>query len=297
MKIFQRNHIKKITIILLVLFALIFSTSWHVGGKLVASTNHPVSPPIDLNISKFSIESESGAHIAGWHIPLDDPKGIVMLLHGIRSSRSAMIERARLFNRNGFAVMMIDFQAHGESLGETITIGHLEKHDVVALVNYTRKLYASLPIVTLGVSMGGAAALLASPLNVDALILESVYPDIRTAVKNRVRKRVGPLYWIPSELLLAQLGPRLGIELHELRPIDYIEKVNCPVFIISGLEDQHTTIEDTNTIFENAAQPKELWLIENAGHIDLYNAAKEEYESKIINFLNEHIEVLNQDTS
>ncbi len=184
---------------------------------------------------------------------------------------------------------MIDFQAHGESPGEAITIGYREKHDVVAAVGYARETFKGLPVVVVGVSMGGAAAVLASPLGVDALVLESVYPDIRTAVQNRVRKRLGAAYWLPSELLLLQLGPRLGIGLGHLRPIDRIAEAECPVLIISGAEDLHTTVADTKAIFQEASAPKELWLVDGAGHVDLHKAAGEQYERRVIEFLDKII--------
>jgi alpha-beta hydrolase superfamily lysophospholipase len=264
--------------------------SWFVAGQLVAPRQQEIGlSPADLPATSISLESESGATIAGWHIPADDSKGVIVLLHGIRGSRLSMLERARLLNAAGYSIVMIDLQGHGESLGEQITIGHLEKHDARAAVEFARKQHPNEPIGVIGVSLGGASALLASPLGIDALVIESVYPDIESAVNNRVAARLGPLSDIPAWLLLMQLEPRLGIETSQLRPIDHVSIVGCPVFVISGTEDLHTTAAETRRFYEAANEPKELWLVDGAAHVDLLSKAPTEYRSRVTSFLSEHL--------
>ena len=200
-----------------------------------------------------------------------------------------MLERARLFYAAGYSVLLIDLQAHGESPGKNLTIGFLEKLDVQAAVAWARKQHPEEPIGVLGISLGGASALLASPLEIEALVLESVYPNIRDAVYNRVTERLGLLSPIPSELLLFQLKLRLGISPSQLRPIDYLHKVECPVYLISGENDYHTTALETKAMFSAANQPKEIWLVEGAVHEDLYRVAGKEYESKVLAFFDRNM--------
>jgi hypothetical protein len=63
------------------------------------------------------------------------------------------------------------------------------------------------------------------PLDLDALILESVYPSIEEATRERLWIRLGPLGPPLSPLLLAQLKRRLGIASPALRRIDRIGQV------------------------------------------------------------------------
>ncbi|MEM7467556.1 MAG: alpha/beta fold hydrolase [Pseudomonadota bacterium] len=279
------------TVIAATIFALLVgaAVSWTVGGQLVKPAPSKPTLPKDLPIGSFDIQSKSGSTIAGWHISAKNPKGLVLLFHGIRSSRSSMIERARMFYQHQYSVMMIDFQAHGESSGSAITVGHLERYDVIATVKHARTIEPRIPIVVLGVSMGGASALFASPLNIDAMILESVYRDIEVAVRNRVKKRLGLLYWLPSEILLSQLGPRLDIELSQLRPIDHIASIRCPLFLMGGTVDKHTTAAETREMFEAAAPPKDLWLVEGAAHVDLHQFAKQQYRDRVLSFIEKSI--------
>lgn len=289
-KLTPNRRIGCATTVLFCVLAVGLFASWFVAGQLAASRPQKIgSPPTDLHAARISLKSESGATIAGWHIPADDSRGVIVLLHGIRGSRLSMVERARFLNAAGYSIVMIDLQGHGESSGEQITIGHLEKHDAQAAVEFARKEHPNEPIGVIGVSLGGASALLVSPLGIDALVIESVYPNIESAINNRVAARLGPLSTIPAWLLLMQLEPRLGIEKSQLRPIDYVPDIGCPVLVISGTEDLHTTAEETKRMYEAAQKPKALWLVDGAAHVDLLTETPTEYVSRVKRFLDKHL--------
>ena len=216
-------------------------------------------------------------------------KATVILLHGIRGSRLQMVDRARLLTRNGYSVLLIDLQAHGESSGEYITAGHLERFDVQAAVRFARKRNPRLPLAVIGVSLGGAATLLASPLEIDAAILESVYPTIGKAVDNRIRLRLGPLSPFATQALLLQLRPRLGISPTQLRPLDNISRIGCPVLLMAGTDDRHTSPAETRRLFDAASEPKQLQLIDGAAHVDLCRFDSTLYAQVVLAFLGRHL--------
>ncbi|MGB7325458.1 MAG: alpha/beta fold hydrolase [Rubripirellula sp.] len=272
--------------------------SWFVAGALVAPNPSDVGdPPSELNASAFTVNSDSGSVISGWHTRPSSDKGVIVLLHGIRGSRLSMLDRARMLHDSGYATVMIDLQAHGESTGDVITVGYLEQHDVRAAVEFARREHPSEPIGVIGVSLGGAAALLASPLDIDALVLESVYPNIHDAIHNRVAAILGPLSSIPASLLLIQLEPRLGISPNELRPIDHLRDIQCPVCVASGTADRHTTESETQSMFSAATEPKHLWLVDGAAHVDLMREDPIQYRHEIVGFLDRHLGVHRQDAS
>src|SRR5262245_42401061 len=92
--------------------------------------------PADFPVESISIASGSGATLRGWFVPGRPGTGAVVLLHGVRANRLAMLRRARLFHAEGFAVLLFDFQAHGESTGTRITFGHREGQDAAAAIAY-----------------------------------------------------------------------------------------------------------------------------------------------------------------
>lgn len=134
-------------------------------------------------------------------------------------------------------------------------------------------------------SLGSAVGLLASPLEIDALVIESVYPSVNDAIHNRVAIKLGPLSTIPAELLLAQLKPRLNIWPSKLRPIDHLPNVDCPVYMISGVKDRHTTARETKQMLFATRQPKELWLVDGAAHVDVYHVSSLEDKDRVVGVL------------
>ena len=242
--------------------------------------------PPDFRAESIEFRSQSGALVHGWFVPAPGARAVVILLPGVRANRLSMVERARFLRDAGYAILMIDFQGTGETKGDRITFGWLESRDVLAAAAFARQRAPGVPMVALGSSLGGAAALLATPpLHVDALILEAVYPTIEKATANRLRMRFGSIGPLGVPLLLLQLRGRLGVSHDDLRPIEHIASVGCPVFVIGGAEDRHTTAEDTRSLFARAREPKELWLVSGAAHVDLHRARKEEYERRVLGFL------------
>ena len=134
-------------------------------------------------------------------------------------------------------------------------------------------------------SQGGAAALIANPpLDVNAAVLEQVYPTIEEAIGNRLALHVGDWARALTPLLSLQLRPRLGLTAAALRPVDGVRRLKCDKLFISGGGDAHTTAEQSRALFAAATEPKELWLIQNAKHVDLHRRATEEYEQRVLRF-------------
>ena len=264
---------------------------WTAGSVLVAPVHHSVgNAPGELSARTVQFESRSGATIHGWFIPGKKNAGAIVLMHGVRADRLSMLDRARFLSKAGFAVLLFDFQAHGESSGEHITFGYLESRDAQAAVDFLRLNAPGEKIGVIGVSMGGAATLLASPpLDVNALVLEMVYPNINQAVSNRLSMRVGALGTILTPLLTWQLKPRLGISADALMPIEKVGRLTTPKLFIAGEQDQHTTLRESEQMFAAAAEPKELWIVEGAKHTDLYAEKKQEYEQRILKFFEDRL--------
>ena len=123
------------------------------------------------------------------------------------------------------------------------------------------------------------------PLGVDAVVLEAVYPRISQAVEDRIRIFLGPLAPVLAPLLLAQLQPRLHISVSDLEPIRSIALLKTPVLVVAGSKDERTTIAESQELFERAAAPKLLWVVQGARHQDFLDYDRDGYEAHVLTFL------------
>jgi uncharacterized protein len=266
--------------------------SWWVGSELVRPAQHRVALPPDFPARALTIQG-SGRTIAAWWVDRGERAPAVLLLHAIRADRLSMVPRAHLLARHGFSVLLIDLQAHGETSGSAITLGWRESADARSALEWLRHERASSRVGVIGCSLGGAAVLLGGqPSGFDAAVFEAVYPRAPRAIENRIRIRLGPLAPILTPFLLVQLRPRLGISANDLEPIRSIGRFGAPVLVVAGSEDRHTTLDESRELFQAAAQPKELWVVQGAMHQDLLSFDPIGYEARVVGFLARYLRSL-----
>ncbi|MDF1798777.1 MAG: alpha/beta fold hydrolase [Planctomycetota bacterium] len=268
--------------------------SWLAGGRLVAPNPRSFGlPPAwsqpDRAVEELALESASGATLSGWFLPVEEPCGVAVLLHPKEGDRRAMLGRAELLAGAGYACVLVDLQAHGKSPGERVTLGHLEREDARAAVAFAKARQPGLPVVVIGWSLGGAAAVLAGPLGIDALVIEQVFASIEEAVSDRFDHHMGGWARLLTPLLTVQVPLRLGVSVDELRPVERIGAAGCPVLVLGGGADPYSPPAATRALFEAAAQPKAMALFEGAGHVDLQRADPARYERELLGFLEGHL--------
>lgn len=125
--------------------------------------------------------------------------------------------------------------------------------------------------------------------SIHALVIEAMYPTIEEATGNRLAMYFGAPGRMLSPLLLAQLPLRTGVKASELRPIDAMAQLAAPVLVIGGSEDLHTTAQQTQRVFAAAPQPKQLWIVQGAAHVDFHRHARAEYERRVGRFFERHL--------
>jgi uncharacterized protein len=265
---------------------MVLAVSIWFGGRWAAADHKRVPPPpADFPARPVEFSGSAGI-LRGWFAAGNPGGAAVLLMHGSHETRRAMLGRARFLHTHGYATLLFDFHAYGESDGDRNTFGFTEAGDAEAGLQLLRSLAPGERIGAIGFSLGGAACLLGErPLPVDALVLEAVYPDIETAVANRLRLRLGPLGPLLTPLLTWQIYPRWGIRIDQLRPIDGIRKVHVPMLVIAGAEDPRTTLAESKRLFAAAAEPKQFWIVPGAGHVNFQRFAPQEYEARVLGFL------------
>jgi len=279
-------HAMRRLAVLTSMLALAATTSCMLAGATPAVVG---PPPEFLGAQTVTFPSNSGSNIHGWYAPGRAGGGAVLLLHGVGANRTSMLGRARFLHDAGFTVLAPDFQAHGESPGEHTTFGALESRDAAAALAFLRAKRPHERTGVIGVSMGGAAALLgAGPLDANAFVLESVYPTIRQATSDRLGTWFGPFGGLGRTLAPAVIhlvGRNIGVTEAELQPIDNISRLHAPLLLLAGTADPYTPIAEAESLYAHAPSPKSYWAVPGAGHEDLHAFDPGEYERRVGTFL------------
>ena len=235
-----------------------------------------------------TIQSRDGLRLSGWFAR---PSGVfdngncVVVLHGIGDSRRGAAGFAPLFLNAGYSVLMPDSRAHGESGGNVVTYGVLEKHDVVRWAKWART-QGCRKMFGLGESLGGAVLLEAAALeHFEAIVAECAYSDLRSIARYRIRQMTGlrpsiggPVI-LETSLIFARFG--YGVNLADGSPLESIRTLQTPVLLIHGLDDDRTPYYHSQRL-ALANPAAQLWLVPLAGHTGAYTAAPAEFRRRVL---------------
>lgn len=268
--------------------------AWLAGSILMRPSPSHVDPAI-APAQDLHLHAADGLDIAATYWPGRRSDGpAVLLLHGNGASRGAEASTAAWLSEQGYAVMTIDFRGHGESANASHSFGLFEARDAAAAFAWLKQRQRAAPVAVVGISLGGAAALLGQggPLPAQALVLQAVYPDIRHAIRNRLAAagRATPVGWL-EPLLSLQSRPRLGVWPDVLAPIARVRHIACPVLVIGGSDDRYTPPGETRALYDAVRGPKQLWWAMGADHAAVSHEESRAYRATLLTFLRHTIGV------
>jgi pimeloyl-ACP methyl ester carboxylesterase len=266
--------------------------SWLLGSLMVRSS-HSIVPAASPPARDLTLRTADGLTIAATYRPgrrRDSPA--ILMLHGNGASRAATTPNAAWLAGNGYAVLAIDFRGHGQSAAAPHSFGLFESRDAETAFAWLKRAQRGAPVAVLGISLGGAAALLGArgPLPADAMILQAVYPDIRHAIRNRIAAVAAPAAGTLLEPLLSyQSLPRLGAWPARLAPLAALRAYRGPVLVIGGGRDLYTPPSETRALFAAASGRKSLWLAPGSDHAETSDLDTEAYRRLLLAFLRREI--------
>ncbi|MEK6646328.1 MAG: alpha/beta hydrolase [Candidatus Firestonebacteria bacterium] len=248
----------------------------------------------NLTYENVKFKTSDGLELAGWFIPVNKPKGLIILCHGIGADKSDLVRMAPFLYHGGYSVFIFDFRSHGDSSGKYTSMGYYERQDLNSAIDYLklRKDCSNLNIGVYGFSMGASIAYIVSSENkeIKAVIGDSGF----VSAKDIITRYANKFFHIPKYPLVPiviWVGEKwIKCKYSDIDAIKYIEKISPrPVLIIHGEKDENIPVDDARKLFEKAREPKELWIIPNAGHTETYSTMQSVYEQKIIDFFNKNL--------
>lgn len=206
--------------------------------------------------------------IHGWWAKLDTAEVAVLLVHGRSRASGWMYPFAQKLAADA-TIMAIDLPGHGESRASTVSYGFKESEavrDAVAFLEAAQ----DKPIVVIGVSMGGAAAIIAQTEapseRVTGLITIGTYTDIESVFR-RVSKN-SALPW-PIARRLFVLAARVGgFDFVQRRPVDCITKLRVPYLAVQGDADELVPVDAAARLAEACGSPLKSHIYYQGPHDD-----------------------------
>ena len=271
---------------------------------LVIANTHPPRYPLHIPPSTYNADYEDvsfttkdGILLKGWLVKPQQHQQkapAVIICHGVGANKSDFTELAVLLSRRGYWVLQFDFRAHGESEGWRTSLGYHEQKDVAAAHAFLR----ARPEVDgnrvgiYGFSLGGATAIMSAARTggFGAVVSDSAF----TSLSDQARSAITGFYHLPSfpfyylSIFGYQLYFQTGVK--QVDPERVVGKLSpIPVLIIAGEGDRLIPAENGRRLYQAAGEPKELWVIPDAGHGGTLDAAGSAYEKRIGDFFDRHL--------
>jgi fermentation-respiration switch protein FrsA (DUF1100 family) len=158
-----------------------------------------------------------------------------------------------MFQALGLGFVALDYRGFGNSTGKPSEAALYR--DAEQVVAYLRKDFERQDsgIILYGESLGtGIATELATRRQFAGVVLQSPYTSVAAAAKRR-------FFWLPVDLLLTE----------RFSNIDRIARINAPLLVIHGKEDELFPVDMAQKLVETAQSPKTGIYLNDTGHNDL----------------------------
>lgn len=289
--------IVNIIFIIFILGFFCIGLAWYMSNKVIFQPRALLNEDWDkyrLKPDQVSFFTDDRIKIMGSFIK-GFKKSTIILLHGYGRSKEQMLPQASFLNNAGYNILMFDFRGSGESGGKYITFGQKEQNDLDGAIRYLRERedVDSNKLGVLGFSMGGAVALMKSGdyEEIKAIVISSTYARFKTIIWQNFREYLKGIPFFPlGYITLWVIKFRTGISFFQINPIFYINKLKSkPLFLIHGAHDKKIPVENAMEIYKQAPWLEQFWFVKKAGHDDLYEVTKQEYQDRVVVFFNKHL--------
>ena len=287
------RYVKRISVVVVILAGAVLGGVGWVGSERAL---HPQSHGYKWSLADYpALQAErvtfrggDGTALAGTFFRGETARTIV-LSHGYGDNQVQMLPYADFLHQAGFTVFTYDMRNRGQSGGDAVTIGARESSDLVSAVDYlaARPDVDAHNIGAFGLSLGGAVTILAAARDtrMKAVVDDSGFSDAVSEIGNSFEHFIHLPAFPFARISVAIAELRAGVNVTGIRPIDVVKKIGPrPLFIIHCAADTVVPPSHSRMLFDAAAEPKQLWLLPQGGHIAARTLDPAEYARRVTNF-------------
>ncbi len=224
---------------------------------------------VGLRYEDARIQTEDGVRIHGFFVPKENARALLLFFHGNAGTISDRLESIRLLHRHlEHHILIIDYRGYGRSEGRPSEEGLYA--DARAARQWLKaRAREPLPFHYYGRSLGCAVALqLALEAPPERLVLEAPFLSIEA-----MARRMFPFM---------RIGPLLRIRFDNGGKIP---KLQAPLLIIHGTDDEVVPYDMGKTLFERAPEPRQMLSVPGAHHSDLWLVGGRRWLDTVKSFL------------
>ena len=242
---------------------------------------HATPASLGLAYEPVTLQAADGVELFAWFLPAQgETRGTLLFLHGNAENISTHFANIAWMPAQGFNVLALDYRGYGGSQGAPSIAGAQLDIDAALQALLARRETAGGRVAILGQSLGASLAIhyVAHSKYRDrvcALVADSAFADYRLIVKEKLASFVltWPLQWLPAITVDDEYSPKRAVA--AVSPI--------PLLLIHGEADQIVPAHHSRLLYERAAEPKQLWLVPGAAHIQAMRDAQ--VRERLIDYL------------
>jgi fermentation-respiration switch protein FrsA (DUF1100 family) len=234
-------------------------------------------------------KSRDGTLLLGHWFPAENPKRIIIAMHGWRSAWDNDFGIvADFFHENNCSVLYAEQRGQGGSGGECMGFGLTERYDCLDWIHWVNKhTGGNLPIYLCGVSMGASTVLMATdlplPENVRGVVADCGFTS-PVDIWKHVARQAHLAYGVCGGPIGRIAKKRLQMAADATSCPQALAKSKIPVLFVHGTDDRFVPIEMTYANFKACAAPKRLFIVPGAEHGMSYLVDPAGYQAAIRDF-------------
>lgn len=249
---------------------------------------------VQHNAQEVHIRNEDNLELWGLWVPAENPRGTILLAHGYRSSFLPDFGLVfDFYHKQGMNLLLPNQRSHGKSEGKYITYGVKESRDMLCWIDFHNRTFGEYPMILSGLSMGASTVMymvdLPLPENVRGLIVDCGFTSPKEIISKVFRETIhlpaGPSMWVAD--LFARVFAGFSFSEKDARKI--LQKNYLPILMVHGTADDFVPCDMTREAYAHCAGPKQLLLVEGAGHGVSFLHAREDYTEAVKELLNQCI--------
>jgi dipeptidyl aminopeptidase/acylaminoacyl peptidase len=248
--------------------------------------------PADLGLAAQSVRlpATGGVRLFAWYLPAGtaaEPAPAIVLLHGWGGNASTLLPAAQALHQAGYAVLLPESRNHGRS----------DRDGYSSLPRFAEDLDHALDwlvvqpgvdasrLCALGHSVGAAAVLLSASRRHDlhAVVSVSAFAHPEQVMRRWLAARHVP-YWPLGWAVNRYVERVVGARFKDIAPMNTLVRVQCPVLLLHGLQDNMVPVDDARQLWQHCARAR-VTLLECEGTHEGFDDL-DQVTHQILSFLN-----------